>query len=48
MCNHGIQQTTYYQGKILPNKQKMRKKMKTHESKTCLLFVYCLVAIIVL
>jgi hypothetical protein len=29
-------------------KKGMRKKMKTHESKTCLLFVYCFEATIVL
>jgi hypothetical protein len=48
MCNHGIQQPTYYQGKMLPNKERNEKKMKTHESETCLLSVYRLVATIIL
>jgi hypothetical protein len=39
---------TYYQGKMLPNKERNEKKMKTHESKACLLFVYCIAATIVL
>jgi hypothetical protein len=40
LLNHGIWQPIYYQEKRLLNKKRIRKKMKTHESKTCLLSAY--------
>jgi hypothetical protein len=33
MLNHGIQQLSYHQGKMLSNKKKMKNNMKTYEGK---------------
>jgi hypothetical protein len=35
--------TSYHQGKRLLNKKKNKKKMKAHNSKTCLLYAYRLI-----
>jgi hypothetical protein len=49
MLNRGIQRPSYHQGKRVLNKKKgRRKKMKTHENKTCLLSTYYVVTIIVM
>jgi hypothetical protein len=40
--------TNYLQGKRLPNKKRNKKKMKTHNNKTCLLFAYYLITITIL
>jgi hypothetical protein len=48
MLNYGIWQPSYHQGKRLPNKKGTRKKLRTHENKTCLLSFYHLVITIIM
>jgi hypothetical protein len=48
LLKRGIWQLNYHQGKRLLNNKINLEKMKTHESKTCLLFTYHLVAIVVM